>query len=746
MPEPDQNSPLDRLRKAAELEPESPVAHFALGKALQERNRLTEAVAYYQRAIALDPDFAEAHCNLGLAFLHLGRPHEALASCERSLSIRPELAGAHNSLGLVLQNLGRLNEAETRYRRATELAPEYAEAMSNLGTIAGIREQYAEAAAWFRKAMELRPAVSVLRYNLGCALIGLGQIENAIAELRAAVKLAPDYWEAWSKLGIACHLRGQLGEALAHCSRAVQIAPGAAEASHQLGVVLRESGRLPEAVACFENVLTLKSGFSEARFDLAIAYQMQGKLDASVDAYRRAVDASPGFAGTHCGLGIALGELGFADEAIASIAKAIELKPDYQAAQSALLFHLNYSSHHSPLTIFELHRHWADKHARSLAPSAATYPNDQTPQRRLRIGYVSPDFRQHSVAFFLTPVLAHHDHRNFEVFCYSDVRRADEITQQLKGYADCWRNIVGLLDEQVAAQVREDRIDILVDLAVHSGNNRLLVFARKPAPVQATWLGYAGTTGLVAVDYKITDPHLDPVGETESWHSEQLVRLPDCYFCYTPPPEFPDVSPLPAAGRGFVSFCAFQNLAKVSPQAIELWSQTMVAVPDSRLILKARGLNSEATRQRLRDAFGACGIGAQRLQFEDWGDMTEYLARFGEVDIALDTVPFNGGTTTFHALWMGVPIVTLAGRSALGRIGASILGNLGLPELVAHTPEEFAAICVRLAQDAGALASLRGELRQRMASSPLTDARRFSANLEALYRKMWETWCRQARK
>lgn len=741
MPEADQNSRLGELLRAAEREPESPQAQFALGRALQEGNRLAEAAARYERAIALDPNFAEAHCNLGLAYLNLDRPDGALASCQRSVSIKPELAGAHNSLGLVLQRGGRLDEAEACYRRAIELAPHYPEALSNLGAIAGTREQYREAADWFRKAVDLRPDLPQLRYNLGCAQIGLGQIETSISELRTAVTLAPEYWQAWSKLGTAYSLRGRLDEAIDACSKAVRLAPNEPEASHHLGVVLRESDRVEEAISILRHALTLKPDVSEVYFDLAIAYQGQGRLDEAVDAFRHACKTDPGFAGAHCGLGIALAELGLADEAISALTRAIELKPDYQAAQSARLLQCNYSLRLDPREVLALHRRWEDMHARRLLPAEATYPNARRTGRRLRIGYVSPDFRQHSIAFFLTPLMAHHDHRIFEVFCYSDVRRQDELTRQLKSYADRWQDVAGMSDEDVASLVREDEIDILIDLALHSGSNRMLVFARKPAPLQVTWLGYAGTTGLRAMDYKITDRVLDPPGETEAFHTETLFRLPDCYWCYTPPPTCPPIAPLPAAIRGAITFCAFQNLAKVSPRAIELWARVLRSVPRSRLIVKARGLGGQATRARLRQSFGERGIGDDQIEFENWSSMSEYLGRFSEVDIALDTTPFNGGTTTCHALWMGVPMVTLAGRSALGRMGASILQNIGLPDLIAGTPREYIEIAARLADDTGRLAELRRGLRDRMKAAPLTDALRFTANIEAAYRAMWVRWC-----
>jgi predicted O-linked N-acetylglucosamine transferase (SPINDLY family) len=573
-------------------------------------------------------------------------------------------------------------------------------------------------------------------------LIGLSQVDDAILEFNAALNLNPKYWQAWTMSGFAFQLRGQLAVALEHCQRAIQLAPEVAEPHHRLGVVLREADRLQDGIAEFQKALALKPKYPEALSDLAGAYDRLGDIDAAIHAYRRAIDVDPRHPIAHCGLGIALAGLGRIEEAMVAISKAFEVKPDYEAARSAYLFLLNYSPKHDPQAIFEEHRKWARARAESLSADARPFENDRTPNRRLRIGYVSPDFKQHSVAFFLTPVLANHDHSAFEVYCYSDVRNPDPATHQLRGYADCWRDIAGLSDKQVANLVRSDHIDVLIDLAVHSGNNRLLAFARRAAPVQATWLGYAGTTGLSTMDYKITDRYLDPVGTAEGCHSEQLIRLPDCYFCYTPPPGYPEVSPLPALRRGFVTFAAFQNLAKVSLKAIELWAGLLRQVAGSQLALKGRGLGSNATRQRLIAAFADCGIGSERLRFGHWGTMVEYLQGFSDVDIALDTTPFTGGTTTCHALWMGIPVVTLAGSSAVGRVGASILHTLSLPSLIARTPEEFAQVGARLAQDLASLAALRAGLRSRMKRSPLMDAERFTRNIEATFTAMWQSWCR----
>jgi predicted O-linked N-acetylglucosamine transferase (SPINDLY family) len=369
-------------------------------------------------------------------------------------------------------------------------------------------------------------------------------------------------------------------------------------------------------------------------------------------------------------------------------------------------------------------------------------PNhDRDADRRLRIGYVSPDLRDHVVGRFMLPLLANHDHQRFEIFCYADVARADAMTERLRSHADCWRNTAGLSDEQLARAVRDDRIDILIDLTMHMAGSRLLAFARKPAPVQVTYLAYCGTTGLEAMDYRLTDPHLDPPDATDEY-VEQSIRLPRTYWCYQPPDDAPEVSSLPmtrAGGR--VTFGCLNNFSKVSQPTIETWAELLRAIPDARLILHA---HAGAHRQRLLTRLGELGIDTGRIEFVGFAPTASYLATYHRIDVALDPFPYAGGTTTCDALWMGVPVVTLAGRTAVGRGGASILTNLGLPELVARSPEEYVQIALALARAPQRLERLRCSMRDRMGRSPITDAPGFACDVESAYRAMWARHCDQS--
>jgi predicted O-linked N-acetylglucosamine transferase (SPINDLY family) len=376
-----------------------------------------------------------------------------------------------------------------------------------------------------------------------------------------------------------------------------------------------------------------------------------------------------------------------------------------------------------------------------LAKFIQPHSNDRSRERRLRIGYVSSDFRQHSVGYFIEPVLAHHNHDRFEIFCYSNDIKEDEVTGRLQSYADHWRRLIGLSDEQAANQIRADRIDILIDLSGHTRGNRLLVFARKPVPVQVTWLGYPTTTGLSTMDYRLTDGFADPVGMTEHFHSEQLVRLPECFSCYQPP-EAPEVSGLPAREKDYVTFGSFNNLAKINREVMAVWARILQAVPGSHLTLKNTGLGAGTVQQRVRETFMGLGVAPERLALLGNDPSSRaHLERYWNIDIGLDPFPYNGATTTCDALWMGVPLVALAGKTHAGRVGVSQLSNLELTELIGNTTEEYVAIATRLARDLERLSQLRAGLRARLAASPLTEAPRFTKNLEQAYLAMWKDWC-----
>jgi predicted O-linked N-acetylglucosamine transferase (SPINDLY family) len=464
-----------------------------------------------------------------------------------------------------------------------------------------------------------------------------------------------------------------------------------------------------------------------------------GQLDRAVAAARRTIELNPGFAYGYCNLGTSMKHLGRLDEAIAAYRRALEIDPQNALARSDLVYAINFHPEHGPAEIFQEHLEWGRRQADPLTASSGPHGNDRTPQRRLRVGYVSAHFWAHAVNFFTEPVLAAHDHGAFEVFCYSNGSPLDETNARLKTCADHWRQIDELSDEQAAERVRGDAIDVLVDLSGHIAGNRLLVFARKPAPVQVTYIGYQNTTGMQAMDYRLTDAWADPPGTTEAFYTEKLVRLPRAFFCYRPSPDAPPVAPLPALANGYVTFGSFNNFAKVTPAVLTAWARILNAVAGSRLVILAS--DAPSLVESVHRSFAEQSVEADRVRVVPRRPRSEYLQLIGEVDVALDPFPMNGHTTTCDALWQGVPVVTLAGRMYAERFGSSAHVNLGLEELVAGSPEEYVEIAARLAGDRERLAGLRCELRGRMAASPLLDFAGFTRHLEAAYRQMWTRWC-----
>jgi predicted O-linked N-acetylglucosamine transferase (SPINDLY family) len=507
-----------------------------------------------------------------------------------------------------------------------------------------------------------------------------------------------------------------------------------------LGTILHAQGQIEQAVLAQQRAIALDPNYAEAYDSLGNALASSGQFDDAVAAFRRAIALKPDYAEAHSNLGGALRDQWQLDEAIAVYRQAIAAKPDYAPVHSNLLLALHYHPDLGANVIAEEHHRWNARHAGPLKQFIRTHGNQPDPDRRLRIGYVSGELCSRPVGRFVLPLLTQHDQADFEIHCYSEVRKPDDITARLKRHSGHWHETAGMSDETLAEQIRRDGIDILIDLSMHIGNNRLLVFARKPAPVQATWLSYASTTGLSAIDYRLSDPYLDPPGETEHY-AEQTIRIPS-YWCYQPL-ESPPIAAPPGDGAGSITFGCLNNFCKVSPTTLTLWCEVLRKVERSRLLIHSLPGSHRQTTLRV---FADAGIDPSRIGFVGYVPLETYLLQYQQIDIALDTTPFAGGTTTCDALWMGVPTVTLSGRTAVGRGGVSLLSNLGLTELIARTPEQYTQIAVELANDLPSLKELRSTLRRRMERSPLMDAPRFARNIEAAYRQMWQTWCATAAK
>ena len=469
------------------------------------------------------------------------------------------------------------------------------------------------------------------------------------------------------------------------------------------------------------------------------ALRAEGRFESAIEAMETAVRLNSGYAGARSNLALLLLESGRVSEA-EEILRGLAAGTDDKArdAHDNLLLTLGYRENLTPQAYFAEHRRWAERHADPITASAVALARPADPERPLNIGFVSPDFRMHPVALFLLPLLQYHDRQRYRVHCYATRQRDDHITARLRGEVQAWRSIASASDEEAARLIRNDGIDVLVDLAGHTSWNRLPLFARRPAPVQVSWLGYLNTTGMQAMDARLTDAIATPP-EFDAFHSERVVRLPSCQWCFQPLVEMPDVAPSPVRRTGRLTFGSFHNLAKVGPGVVKLWSRLLAQTPDSRLLVMAKGLADGG--QGLGARFAAEGVAIDRVELRNAVPYREYLAAYGDVDIVLDTFPYSGGTTTCEALWMGVPVVTWTCPTVAGRGAASLLTAAGLPDLIAASPEAYLSLAATLAADRPRLEQLRATLRARLQTSALMDPRRFATDVESAFRDLWRTWC-----
>ena len=670
-----------------------------------QAGRLSEAENLYRRVLLADPQNADALHLLGVIASQVGRPEMAVDLIRQALSLKPALGAAYINLGNAHQELHQHAEAADVFRRALQLQPDFAEAYNNLGFTLKEQGKPEEAIAAFRRAIHFKPDFVEAYDNLGTVLKREGKINEAIAAYRQEVECAPNHFQGHINLGDALGEQCQFDKAIAAYQRAVELRPDHARARNNLGNLLESGGRFAEAEA----------------------------------AYRRGMELDPDFPLLHNNLANILKDQGCLDEAIAQFRHALLLAPDDAAVHSNLIYTLHFHPGRDAKTMDDEQRRWNERFSEPLRRFVQAPANDHDPNRRLRVGYVSPDFWSHVICYFFTPLLEAHDRSQFEIFCYASVKRPDAITGRIKKSADVWRDVRGLGDEALAALIRQDGIDLLVDLTLHMADNRLLMLARKPAPVQVTWLGYPGSSGLPTMDWRLTDARMDPEGAPWSESPDQPFRLPDTACCFAPIEEYPPVNELPALHEGHVTFGCLNNFCKTNEAVLRLWAEVLAAVPRSRLLLRCP---QGSAQTRVRAFFAAQGIAANRLDLIAWtARRAEFFRLLGSMAIALDPFPYNGGTTTCESLWMGVPVLTLPGTQPAARQGLSLLTAAGLGEFAAADQADFLSRAVRLAADLPRLAQLRAMLRERLQASPLMDAPRFTHNIEAAYRAMWRQWC-----
>lgn len=749
-------------------------AMMQAGTQQHQAGRLREAEAIYRQVLAADPRCAEALYLLGVAANQTGQTADAVPLLERAIALEPRKAEYHNSLGNALSRTGRADEAIAAYHKALSLRATFAEAWCGLGNALQLAGRATESADACRKALNLRPDLAEAQANLGHALVALGKLEEAVAAYQQAVRLKPGLGrtyndlattldrlgrpdEAMRWLGQAVRQRvassetywrwaqllrrqGKPAEAQQACAQALQMAHDDADAHYEVGNVLRDLGKAEQAIKCYRRAVEINPQHADSLNHLALLLGERHEHEEAVACLRQAIAVRPDFYEALNNLGNYLSQQGCVEEASEAWRRAMELRPDALSVEYNQLLTINYLPEYTPQTRFAAHRQWAQRVADGLSTGAPTHGNDRNPERPLRVGYVSTDLKHHVVASFLEPLLASHDHSKLAVVCYADVARTDDVTKRLQGYADEWHDVLGDTDEQLAARVRADAIDVLVDLNGHTGKNRLLVFARKPAPVQVSYLGYCNTTGLAAMDYRITDPVADPPGPGDELYTERLLRLPGGFSCYRPPDEAPEIGDVPALRNGYITFGSLHNLVKLNAVVIETWARLLHEAPTARLLILRTTL-TEVARERLLRLFAEHGIGPERLDLQSKLPPGGHLPAYNGFDISLDVFPWSGHTTACESLWMGVPVVTLRGASHAGRMVSSVLTQLGLTEWIAETPEQYVALAKRMAEDLAVLATLRRTLRERMVASLLCDGPRLAREVEAAYRDAWRQWC-----
>jgi predicted O-linked N-acetylglucosamine transferase (SPINDLY family) len=637
---------------------------------------------------------------------------------------------------IAFQKTGRLAQAEDLYGQLMQTRPDLVDPPHFLGLIAHMKGDHQQAVELIEKAIAIRPSASMYG-NLAAVHIALENTEIAADLLQRGLQLDPKHADCLNNFGYVLKNQGKLAEAMNCFLEAIARKPNHAGAYANLGSTAYDMGQFHDAIRCFRTALSIDPNNLATRNSLGAALKETGDLQSAIQEFEQVLASDPDYALAYINLGNVARELGQPELAIEYFRKILERDPRQDRLHSNLLFAMLMVPGYSQDEIFAEHLRFAAQFEAPLRACWPTHDNPRDKHKRLKVGYVSGDFRNHAVAYFIEPVLAKHDKSQVEIFCYYNNHQDDDLTRRFAALSDHWVLCNGLSDEELAARIRQDGIDILIDLSGHTRHNRLMTFARKPAPIQITWIGYPATTGLAAMDYRITDANYDPEGMTERYHTETLLRLPMAGL-FKPVANRPPINALPALTQGVFTFACLNNLAKITEENIALWSQILSALPHARLML---GNVDDLARPRLVDLFAKYGIGEERLVLHQKMALGDFLALHQQIDLALDPFPYPGGTTSLHALSMGVPVITLAGDSPVSLCGAGIMRNAGLPEFITTSPQEYMQRAIAFASDLPRLEQIRQSLKGGNSIQSASDKSNFTRQLELVLRQVWEKWC-----
>jgi protein O-GlcNAc transferase len=690
--------------RAIALAPNYAAAYYSRGNAQKALNQLDAAIASYDKALALQPNDVLAHTNRGMALEELQQLDAALASHDKAVALAPNFPEAHYNRGNVLKGLGQFDLAIAAYKAAIALRPDYAEAYVNMGVSEHEQQRWDAALAHCDKAIALKPDLATAHFNRGLALDALHQWDAALSSYGTAVTLKPDYAEAFCSRGRTFHELGKFDEALMNYDKAIALKAHYADAYYNRGITLIGQGKVDAAEKSYQRSLAINPRLDQAHHNLALSLQNRGEVARAMQSFRAALDCNPNRADSHTGL----------------------------------LYGLSSDATIDAQAVFEAHLRFGEQFEAPLRASWQPHNNTREPGRPLKVGIVSADLCRHAIATFIEPLLQElAQSKQCSLHAYYNNTIQDPVTARLKTYFAQWNAVAPLSDDALAEEIRADGIDILIDLSGHTALNRLLTFARKPAPIQITWMGFPGTTGLQAMDYYLTDRHFLPPGQFDHLFTEKLVYLP-ASAPFLPSADAPEVNALPALTNGYITFGSFNRRTKISRTVIALWAQVLRTVPESRMVIGAMEGNEGAS---LVASFAEEGIASDRLRVFAKSDMKTYLGLHHQVDICLDTFPYNGGTTTLHAAWMGVPTLTLSGASPVSRTGCAILGQLNLKAFQANSRQALVCLSEEWANRQAELAVVRADLRQRLRSAPLRQPHLIAAGLEQAFRNMWQRWC-----